>query len=355
MQQFLGKIGIAGAGIMGLSVAHALAPDHAVVLADSNGFPPARFTASLMAGGMLAPWSEIEHMPPEYMRAAATGIKFWEDQPHNKTGFARNGSLLLAHRDDLYILDRFAAKLSAFENWRAVDADEIAALEPALAGRFDRGIFIPEEASVNPPQVMGNFSQDIPLRVGEECDIDLRKGAFDWMIDCRGYGAVKDEPELRGVKGEIAVVQNTELTLNRPVRLMHPRYPIYIVPRPDNEFTIGATLIESADEAVTVKSAMELLSAAYSLHPSFGNAHLSFIHAGIRPAYPDNLPRITVEDNIIRCNGLFRHGYLLAPVMAKCVADYIAGRENEFTHLFIRGHHGHRDHQRTEKKLHSAA
>lgn len=355
MAQFLGKIGIVGAGIMGLSTAQALAQHHEVVLTDAQGFPPLRCTPSLMAGGMLAPWSEIEHMPPEFMSAAANGIEFWKNQPQEKTGFRQNGSLLLAHRDDLYILDRFASKLASFKNWRFVNEEEIAALEPALAGRFDRGIHIPEEAFVYPPQVMGKYAQEIPARHMEEYDISAGKNRFDWLIDCRGYGAVKDEPELRGVKGEIAVVKNSELTLNRPVRLMHPRYPIYIVPRPNHEYTIGATVIESADEAVTVKSALELLSAAYSLHPSFGNARLSFIHAGIRPAYPDNLPRITIDGNIIRCNGLFRHGYLLAPVMAQCVSDYIAGTENKFTHLFIRGNHGHSDHQRSEKKLHSAA
>lgn len=355
MQQFLGKIGIAGAGIMGLSVAHALARDHAVVLADVQGFPPLRCTASLMAGGMLAPWSEIEHMPPEFMRAAASGIKFWEDQPRDKTGFARNGSLLLAHPEDLYILDRFASKLSALENWRPVNAEEIAALEPALAGRFNRGIYIPEEAFVYPPQVMGRYAQDISLRVAENWDTNTCKNIFDWLVDCRGYGAADDERELRGVKGEIAVVRNAELVLNRPVRLMHPRYPIYIVPRPNHEYTIGATLIESADETVMVKSSMELLSAAYSLHPSFGEAAIVNLYAGIRPAYPDNLPRITIHENIIRCNGLFRHGYLLAPVMAQCVADYIAGKDNEFMHLFIRGNHDDDHHQRTEKKLRSAA
>jgi glycine oxidase len=128
---------------------------------------------------------------------------------------------------------------------------------------------------------------------------------------------------------------------------MHPRYPLYIVPRENHEFMIGATVIESAGQNISLKSAMELLSAAYSLHPSFAEAEIIDIRAGIRPAYADNLPRIRVEGNIIRCNGLFRHGFLLAPVMARCVADFIDGKQNEFSHLLVRTHEHHD--QRTEK------
>jgi glycine oxidase len=112
---------------------------------------------------------------------------------------------------------------------------------------------------------------------------------------------------------------------------------------------IGATLIESADNAITVKSALELLSAAFSLHPSFAESEILDIRAGIRPAYPDNLPRITIEDNIIRCNGLFRHGFLLAPVMAACVADFIAGKQNNFISLF-RSENDDHHHQRPAQK-----
>ena len=141
---------------------------------------------------------------------------------------------------------------------------------------------------------------------------------------------------MRGVKGETLIVHNPEFKLSRAVRLMHPRYPLYIVPRGQGVFMIGATQIESADETVSLRSGLELMSALYSLHPSFVDARILEMKAGIRPAYPDNLPRITPDGNTIRCNGLFRHGFLLAPVMAQCVADHIAGHRNEFMHLFER-------------------
>jgi glycine oxidase len=68
---------------------------------------------------------------------------------------------------------------------------------------------------------------------------------------------------------------------------------------------------------------LELLSAAYALNPAFGQAEVIEIGVDNRPAFPDNLPRINREGNLIRANGLFRHGFLLAPALGRMVADFI--------------------------------
>jgi glycine oxidase len=101
------------------------------------------------------------------------------------------------------------------------------------------------------------------------------------------------------------------------VRFLHPRIPLYIVPRANNEFMIGATMIESAEKgAVSVRSAIELLSAAYALHPAFGEAEILEMSADVRPAFPDNEPRVGERSGRIFVNGFFRHGFLLAPAFA---------------------------------------
>ncbi len=323
---------------MGLTTAHALKNRGTNTLAclTEKGAHSPPGCASLMAGGMLSPLSEIENLDIATLKAAQVGIEFWKSLPQDKTGFSKTGSLLVAHNQDDYMLERFKKKLSAHKGWSNVNKNELAVLEPALAVNFSKAIFIPDEAFVNPAQVMRALASEVAPQIVDKIDVGQCRNKFDWVIDCRGFGAAKDDPDLRGVKGEAVIVRNKDLDLKRPVRLMHPRYPFYIVPRPGHEFMIGATVIESADNTTTLKSVMELLSAAYSFHPSFGEAEIISIMAGIRPAYPDNLPRITVDGNIIRCNGLFRHGYLLAPVMAQCVADYIAGKKNEFMPLFLR-------------------
>ena len=143
------------------------------------------------------------------------------------------------------------------------------------------------------------------------------------VIDCRGLGARDEQSELRGVKGEMIIVETPEVELSRPVRLIHPRWPLYVIPRGDGRFMLGATSIEAEDSAVSVRSALELLGAAYAVHPAFAEARILEFGAGLRPAYPDNLPRISIGPERIAVNGLYRHGFLLAPALAELTLFYV--------------------------------
>ena len=62
---------------------------------------------------------------------------------------------------------------------------------------------------------------------------------------------------------------------------------------------------------------MELLSALYTVHPSFGEARIVNTETNCRPAFSDNLPRIENEKGLTRINGLYRHGYLLSPAIVE--------------------------------------
>ena len=340
-------ITILGAGIAGLMNAYTLSSaGHNITIYDPKGFPADN--ASHMAGGMLAPWSEIEHMDLGWVRAGLKGIEIWRDMDLD-TGFTQNGSLLIAYPEDRYILERFKSHLPT-EKQTAINPQSY---EPALDKKFASGIALEDEAHLAPHKTMNaicNFLEDKVKFIAEKAPKGLNA---DWIIDCRGMAA--NDPNIRGVKGETLLVRNTEFSLSRPVRLMHPRYPLYIIPREDHVFMIGATVIESAEnENVSLRSSMELMSALYALSPSFGEAEIIEIKAGIRPSYTDNLPRITINENMIGCNGLFRHGYLLASVMAACVADHLSETENEFMHLFKDETH-ESDNQRRREELRSAA
>jgi len=146
-------------------------------------------------------------------------------------------------------------------------------------------------------------------------------------IDCRGYSARDVLGDLRGVKGEMLMLSCPDVTLSRTVRLLHPRIPLYVVPRGNGIFMLGATMIESsASDHVTARSLLELLSAAYALTPAFGEAEVLETGVDIRPAFADNLPRIQRDGNLIRVNGFYRHGYLLAPAFARKVGDMLFGQ-----------------------------
>jgi glycine oxidase len=149
-------------------------------------------------------------------------------------------------------------------------------------------------------------------------------GHDETVIDCCGLAARADLPGLRGVRGERLVVATREVRLARPIRLLHPRQPIYVVPWGEGRFMVGATVIESDDcGPVTVRSALELLGSAYALHPAFAEAQIVEMTAGVRPAFPDNVPKIVARGNTLHVNGLYRHGFLLAPMLAELVAQYL--------------------------------
>ena len=152
----------------------------------------------------------------------------------------------------------------------------------------------------------------------------MRRRAGDFVVDCRGLAARDVLPDLRGVRGEMVVIRSREVSLSRPVRLLHPRIPLYIVPRGEGVFMIGATTIESETRGgVSVRSTVELLNAAYALHPAFGEAEILELGADLRPAFPDNLPAVRRGPHGLLVNGLYRHGFLLAPAMARQAADLV--------------------------------
>jgi glycine oxidase len=148
------------------------------------------------------------------------------------------------------------------------------------------------------------------------------------VIDCRGLAARDVLPDLRGVRGEMLLLRSRELALSRPVRLLHPRWPVYVVPRGDGVFMVGATMIESdATGGVSARSMQELLAAAQAVHPAFGEAEVLELAAQVRPAFADNLPRLRWRGGRCYVNGLYRHGFLLAPALAAMAAEaLLAGR-----------------------------
>jgi glycine oxidase len=268
---------------------------------------------------MLAPWCERESAEQAVVDLGVEALNWWGLHVSN---FQQSGSLVLSMQRDKRDIERFA-RLTGQHQW--LDSSEIGALEPDLAERFERGLFYSQEAYLDPRQAMHQLAaylleRGVDIQFGrdvqaEDCDTDR-------VIDCRGFSAKDQLPGLRGVKGEMLVLQTAEIKLNRPVRLVHPRYPIYIVPREDNLFMLGATMIENEHRgSVTARSMLELLSAAYALHPAFAEAEIVESGVDLRPAYADNLPRLYRKDNVIFVNGLFRHGFLLSPAMAQQAAD----------------------------------
>ena len=312
------QVTIIGAGVAGLCCAVELAERGIDVEVLEHSEHLGANSCSWFAGGMLAPWCERETAEPLVVELGEEGLEWWAG---HIPALVRNGSLVLAHARDRAELTRFARRT---ERHQLLNRTQIGALEPDLADRFDQALLFSDEAHLDPRAALASLSRRLEklggrIRFGTDA-AQLHFGNRQ-VIDCTGLAARKVLTDLRGVKGEMLVLRTNDITLSRPVRLLHPRFPLYVVPRGEGVFMIGATMIESDDTTrITARSMLELLSAAYALHPAFSEAEIIEIGTQVRPAFPDNLPRLRRIDGRLYLNGLFRHGFLLAPALARRVA-----------------------------------
>ena len=323
-------IEIIGAGVTGLCCARIFVDRgcHVILRAHSNGTDST--CCSWWAGGMLAPWCESENTEPLIMRLGLEGLAFWQ---LNHASLVANGSLVVAHQRDQSDLQQFAKRTSQY---RAINPAEIADLEPDLAGQFTQALYYEKECHIDPREALKSLlnsltnSEHFEFFPNEElsCDYLRQPPEANWRIDCRGLSARDSLPDLRGVKGEMVILDTADISFSRPIRVLHPRHPIYIVPRANQQFMVGATMLESDDRhKASVRSVMELLNSAYALHPAFAEATLIEVGTDARPAFMDNLPRVRRRGRTVYVNGLYRHGFLCAPALAqRCAALTLDGQ-----------------------------
>ncbi|MFC4312843.1 glycine oxidase ThiO [Steroidobacter flavus] len=315
------RVSIVGAGVAGMTCAVEFAERGipTEVFEQAANFGP--HSCSWYAGGMLAPWCECDHSADLVATFGEQSVEWWKQRVPT---LVQQGSLVVAHGRHFSELVALSRRTSRYE-W--LDAGGISELEPSLANRFPKGLFFKDEAHIDPREALRCLADRFISHGGRihfGVTSTARSDGDHLVVDCTGRAAREALPELRGVKGEMLVLRSREISLNRPVRLLDPRVPAYIVPRPNGVFMVGATMIESDElSRVTARSVLELLSAACSLHPAFAEAEILEMGSQVRPAFPDNMPRIAWRSDRIYINGFFRHGFLLAPAFAQMAADAV--------------------------------
>lgn len=324
---------VIGSGVVGLSCADLLHRAGCEVTLTTTSQGPDEQCCSWWAGGMLAPYCEQESAEPLIGTLGFEGMTYWQnlsqDLKTDSSGFQYHaqGTLVVAPPRDQAMLRTFAKQT---DTGQKLEQTEVADIEPDLA-HFKHGLFFKEEAFIEPRAALNALWKRLQNEINIETktyvelnDITKPHPDFDWQIDCRGLAAQDCLEDLRGVKGEMLHVFCPDVSLSRPVRLLHPRFPLYIVPRPDHQFMIGATMLENNErDRATVRSVMELLSAAYTLNAAFAEAQIIEIGVDARPAFNDNLPKIRRRGQTVHVNGMYRHGYLAAPAVARRVCDLI--------------------------------
>lgn len=337
-------IAIAGAGLAGRLFAWALArAGHRVQVFEARPGPEPLFdgqgAAAFTAAGMLSPLAELEKAETAIAAAGWRSLALWpalvrQLGTRQPVGLQLNGSLLLAQRSDAgaaqRVLDRLQQPgLAGFPQPQALDPQALATLEPAL--RRSPGLMawlLPGEGLIHPLEAMAALQADAPdcawhwSQAVARCEPgwlqldDGRRIDADWVIDCRGLGAKPQLPALRGVRGEVIALDAAGHGLTRPVRLLHPRHRVYLVPRTADQLLIGASEVESEDRSpVSLQSAVELMAAAHSVMPQLAEARITRLDRNLRPALPDHQPHLHHEAGLLRLNGLYRHGWLLAPAL----------------------------------------
>lgn len=341
-------IGIAGAGLLGRLLAWTLARQgHRVSVYDPAPDAQPRFdgqgAAGFTAAGMLSPLAELETAEPDVAARGWHSIESWAritDLLAQRTAtpplFTRRGSLMVAHGSDVGAARRVLAKLvnepsTAFTAPEPLGPTQLKQLEPCLHGSSGplHAWMLHGEGHIDAVHMLQCLHDDAPgvhwhwshtvTQAGPGClhavGVDGKAGHYphDLVFDVRGTGARPDVP-VRGVRGEVVWLHAPGLGLQRPVRLLHPRHRVYIVPRPSDVVLVGASEIESEDRSpMSLRSAVELMAAAHSIMPALAEGRILRMDVNLRPALPDHRPLIHTETGLVRINGLYRHGWLLGP------------------------------------------
>lgn len=352
------KIGIVGAGIVGrLLTWRLLNLGHEISLFD-QGDKSGEAGCSYAAAGMLAPLSELEKTKVLIYNMGQHALTRWPEiirhlkQP---VDFVQEGTIITAHAKEQPELMRVMDQL----RHKQVGSDDVIELSPHEANKLEpdfnqdfKAFYIANEGQLNNQQLMSALGTVIEASAAnwhtmvmvesvtpKTVQINDQDYHFDLVIDCRGLNGKQYFPDLRAVRGELVWLHATEVNFCRPIRYFHPRYKIYIVPRRDNIYIVGATEIESEDYSpISVRSLLELLTTTYSIHPGFAEARLIKTVVNCRPALANNLPRIIYDEGLIAINGLYRHGYLLAPIVVDEVCKYLNHGLSrlDFPELFVK-------------------
>ena len=340
---------------MGRLLAHSLARlGYRVDVYEAQG-PDALGSAARVAAAMLAPLAESAITELPVVRMGQHALKRWPEllnELQQPVFFQQNGTLIVWHRQDASEAQRFAqllartqAQLPSLPALQSLENKALAEKEPALQDRFQNALYLPDEGQLDNRQLLASLLESLQTQqVGlhwhsaksPEDFSPGNAGEPDWVFDCRGLGARLEWSALRGVRGEVIRLHAPEVTLQRPTRLIHPRYPIYIAPKPDHVFVVGATEIETEDlSPASVRSTLELLSAAYTVHSGFAEARILEISTQARPTLNNNLPGIRqIGPRSLQINGLYRHGFLIAPAMLDIVLEWVQSHNTTLAQQF---------------------
>lgn len=342
---------VVGGGVIGCCVAFELATRHrARVTVLERAVPGAE--ASTAAAGILGAQIESHGKPLDpaifgLMLASRERHRELDERLHETigvgTGFRRCGVLKVSTKDDLeaqYGWQRDHDVRISFH-----DGDEARRIEPALSKSIQSAVHLPDEAQIDPPQMLralqqgcaaagvtfktGTIVSGVARSGGRVVGVDVQDGRIDAASVIVAAGSwssmVAGLPDnlrrVRPVRGQIVQVE-TRPAIARNIVFGERGY---IVTRPDGRTLLGATMEEVGHvKEVTAGGVNAVLGHAIGLMPALADAPITGMWCGFRPATREERPLIgAVEPGLYVATGHHRNGVLLAPETARLVADLV--------------------------------
>ncbi len=351
---------IVGGGVIGLSIAYALAREgiRSTVL-DRRELGR---EASWAGAGLIPPISERASANPNPNPAVA--LRSWSARLYSDwsaalreetgidTGYRRSGGVDVAWTDP-----EDQALRAAAGHWRAegiayerLAPGDFARVEPALNPELRTVYYLPDRAQVRNPWLLRALTaattrrgaQLKPWHSVEEFEVHggrvaaVRTSAGDFACGCvviaagAWSGPLLEDLSVRvptpPLKGQIVLLRGDRPRLRRIIE--HGKN--YLVPREDGRILIGATEQNAGfDTRTTREATRSLLDEALRLCPILSEAEVEATWAGLRPGSVDTRPYIGPApgfENLIVATGHKRAGLQLAPATAELVADLILDR-----------------------------
>jgi glycine oxidase len=346
-------VAIVGAGIIGCSIAFELAKAGMQVCVLERGGIGEESSAA--AAGMLSGQHGVTNLGARYqlhVEARELHGRLADDlreQTGIDVGFCRWGLLeLLFTPGEVRVADRCCAiQTQAGLRVERLSREETLALEPALAPDLQGSIRYVDEAHVHNGRLTIALAE-AARRTGAE----LRSGAPALALIRERERVVGVQTSTETVYAEAVIVANGAWSsdLIRPLGLMLPVKPMrgqmlavrtvpravsqiiygrhmYLVPRPDGETLVGATVEDVGfRKEVTLEGLEELIQAGRHIAPGMMGQPVIRTWAGLRPGSPDGLPLVGPVaglPGLILAVGHHRNGILLGPMTGVLVKQWL--------------------------------
>lgn len=319
------KVIVAGAGVLGLSTALALADAGCAVTVCDPAAEAAN--ASGVAAGMLAPAFEtvLDAEGPDDLPLLLAARDLWP-------GLAARAGVEL---------DRSGAVAVGAEAWLAairtglnriglhgmdLERKALAAMAPGLSEAFGEGVMSREDWRLEPAAALSALRRAATAAgVSFRAEAVTDRGGADWLVAATGSaaGLAPELAHLSPIKGHILRAQ-----LDDVGRISVRGERGYAVPTAGG-LAIGATMEPGvADPAVDPSRGRPLLAAGTTLFPALAHARFT-LAAGVRATTPDGLPMVgaSLAPGMLVAAGARRNGWLLAPLVARIIAACVTGRD----------------------------